>query len=72
MITHVWEVTVEEGGLGWQVGHQDVDRIELKADGNGLSGYYDRIHIFLKGGDKVILPAWSCSWREADDGNQES
>lgn len=32
----------------------------IEADGNGLSGYYDRIHVLLADGDHYVMPAHNC------------
>lgn len=34
-----------------------VDKIVLRNDGNGLSGYYDRIHVYHSNGTHYVYPA---------------
>lgn len=59
-IIQVWEAN-QEGSGTWTVGGQ-IKSIELKRDGYGISGHYDRIHIYDDKGGAVILPAWACAW----------
>ena len=40
------------------------EEIYLIADGNGLSGYYDRIHVLFKNGERRVIPAHNCSMWE--------
>ena len=51
--TELLAVYFQEGG-SFTVGSNGCDRIVLRADGNGLSGFYDRIHIF--GSDEILGP----------------
>lgn len=38
--------------------------IILKADGNGLSGFYDRVHVHFDNGRHLIFPAHNCAEME--------
>lgn len=40
--------------------HTEAKEMWIEADGNGLSGHYDRIHVLLDDGDHYVLPAHNC------------
>ena len=50
----------------YRVGVDGVSRIEMRADGHGLTGFYDVIHVYATDPDHpwVSLPAHNClSWQ---------
>ncbi len=65
-LAEVWVAAGDGDHFDHTVGERGVTRIVIVADGQGLSGYYDRIHVYHKRQGHWIFPAHNCvGWKEA-------
>jgi len=50
-------------GTSLQVGVASVERIVLRLDGHGPTGFYDVIYVYTDDGIELVTPAFNCdSW----------